>query len=220
MATSRAQRISIWVITIVLAVGTIGAFLVMILATNNSQSDQAKLNDLMSAYQKEVDAYQKEVDAQTAALSEQYFAEFTKYQSRVGVFDKSKVTALATEDLQIGDGAELAADSSFTAYYIGWNPDGTVFDSSIDGDSLKAPIAVTPGGVIEGWSQGVVGMKIGGVRELTIPSDLAYGEVGRGDQIPPNTPLKFVIMVIPTPESIPQPNPSDELIKLYSENQT
>ena len=59
-------------------------------------------------------------------------------------------------------------------------------------------------------------MKVGGVRELTIPSDLAYGETGSGDSIPANTPLKFVIMTIPTPTAIEQPMPSEELTTLYS----
>jgi hypothetical protein len=48
-------------------------------------------------------------------------------------------------------------------------------------------------------------MKIGGVREITLPSDKAYGEQGSGDSIPPNTPLKFIVMAIPLPEQIPQP---------------
>jgi FKBP-type peptidyl-prolyl cis-trans isomerase len=50
--------------------------------------------------------------------------------------------------------------------------------------------------MIEGWNQGVLGMKIGGVRELTIPAELAYGETGSG-KIPANSPIKFVLMTIP-----------------------
>lgn len=73
--------------------------------------------------------------------------------------------------------------------------------------------------MIKGWSQGVIGMKIGGVRELTIPYDLAYGETGSGDKIPANTPLKFVIMLIEQPETIVQPEPSDELVKYYQQTQ-
>jgi hypothetical protein len=50
------------------------------------------------------------------------------------------------------------------------------------------------------------GMKIGGVRELTIPSDKAYGETGSGDNIPPNTPIRFIVMAIPLPATIEQPS--------------
>ena len=51
-----------------------------------------------------------------------------------------------------------------------------------------------------GWYDGVEGMKIGGVREVTIPAGLAYGETGSGEDIPPNTPIKFLIMAIPPAE--------------------
>ena len=81
---------------------------------------------------------------------------------------------------------------------------------------MKAPFTASPGQVIKGWSNGVVGMKVGGVRELTIPSEQGYGATGSGASIPPNTPLKFVMMVIPTPEQVEVPQ---ELIDLYSRMQ-
>ncbi|MEO6109846.1 MAG: FKBP-type peptidyl-prolyl cis-trans isomerase [Candidatus Saccharimonadales bacterium] len=217
MATSRAQQIGIWVIAVVLTVGTIGTFVVMILSTNNSKLDAARKTDLTNQYQTEYAAYQKKVAAQSTELSTKYFADFSQYSSRPAVFDKTGVTELKTEDLKVGDGAELTASSTFTAYYIGWTPDGVVFDQSIDGDKLKVPFAASPGGVIPGWTEGAVGMKVGGVRELTIPSDKAYGATGSGDKIPANTPLKFIIMVIPTPETIVAPTPSKELLKLYGQ---
>jgi hypothetical protein len=61
-------------------------------------------------------------------------------------------------------------------------------------------------------------MKVGGVRELTIPSDKAYGEAGSGDKIPANTPLKFIVMVIPTPEAIKEPAVPQELLQYYQQN--
>jgi FKBP-type peptidyl-prolyl cis-trans isomerase len=219
VATPRSQRIGIWIIAIVMAVGTIGSFLVIILSTNNDKSDEARKTALTTEYQNAYKEYQDKIDAQTAELSSQYFDEFNQYATRPAAFDKASVTELKTEDLKLGDGADITAESTFSAYYIGWNPDGTVFDSSIDGSKLKAPFAVTPGGVIEGWTEGAVGMKVGGVREVTIPSEKAYGEGGSGDNIPPNTPLKFVIMIIPAPTAIPVPQPSDELLKLYEESQ-
>ncbi|MNR39997.1 FKBP-type peptidyl-prolyl cis-trans isomerase [compost metagenome] len=62
-------------------------------------------------------------------------------------------------------------------------------------------------------------MKVGGVRELTIPADKAYGATAKSEDIPANTPLKFIIMIIPTPETIAQPTPSEELMKLYAQQQ-
>lgn len=220
MATKRSQRIAIWVIAITMAVGTIGSFLIIILQNDNQKSDQSKLNELTAAYQKDVDEYQNKVAAQASELSAQYFTEFNQYSSRPAAWDATNATELKKEDLRVGDGAEIVADSSFTAYYIGWTPDGKVFDSSIDDQTLKAPLSVTPGSVIKGWTDGVIGMKVGGVRELTIPSDLAYGESGSGETIAPNTPLKFIMMIIPTPPAIPQPQPSADLIKLYTQLQT
>jgi FKBP-type peptidyl-prolyl cis-trans isomerase len=215
VATPRGQRIGIWIIAIVMTVGTIGSFLVIILATQNQKNDDARKAELTAAYQKEYEAYQTKVDAQAAELSKQYFEAFHQYSSRVGAFDKDGVSELQKEDLKVGDGADVIIEDGVTVYYIGWNPEGKIFDGSIDGDKLKAPLLVTPGGVIDGWSEGIPGMKVGGVRELTIPAEKAYGANGSGTDIAPNTPIKFVVMVIPTPEKIAQPVPSAELLKLY-----
>jgi FKBP-type peptidyl-prolyl cis-trans isomerase len=216
MATQKAQRIGIWVIAIVLTVGTLASFVAIVLQPKNAATDQTKLASLTAEYQANQDEYTKKVNEQAAELSKLYFSELGSYSSRVSAFDKAAVTELKKEDLKIGDGAELTAESSFSAYYIGWNPDGVIFDQSIDSASLKAPIAVQPGGVIKGWTDGVIGMKVGGVRELTIPSDQAYGASGSGDKIAPNTPLKFIIKVIPAPETIAQPEVPAELLKYYT----
>ena len=218
MATKTSQRVGIWIIAIAMLLGTIGSFLILILSPQNQAADQARFEELSAVYQEEYDAYQEKLDAQTAELSEQYFDELKQYESRVGTFNADDVTKLATKDLKEGDGEALTSESEFTAYYIGWNPDGKMFDSSFNDDKtgLKAPLAVAPGSVIEGWTEGADGMKVGGVRELTIPSDLAYGEAGSGDDIPANTPLKFVIMIIPTPDTIEQPEVSEELLNYYS----
>jgi len=206
MATTKTQRIGIWIIAIFMAVGTIGSFAIIVLANENSQKEQAHIKELQ-------DKYQADQAAQAIALSDKYFATVSQYASRAAAFDAASVAELATEDLVVGDGADITADSTFSAYYIGWGPDGTVFDSSLDGEKLKAPFSVSPGGVIEGWTKGATGMKVGGVRELTIPSDLAYGESGSGDTIAPNTPLKFVVMIIPTPKSVDVPS---EILDYYA----
>lgn len=216
MATTHAQRIGIWIIAGALTLGTIGSFLIIILANDNQATEQARIDQLTSAYQKEYEEYTTKVQAQATALSKKYYDDFKIYNSRADSFDKD-VAKLQTKDLKIGTGDEIKADTSFTAYYIGWNPSGKVFDSSIEGKALKAPITAASGVVIEGWTEGAVGMRVGGVRELTIPADLAYGEAGSGEDIPANTPLKFIIMVIPTPEEIAQPQPSEELIRYYSQ---
>lgn len=208
MATTKVQRIGIWIIAIFMAVGTIGSFAIIVLGNQNSQSDKDRFNTLYAQYQ-------ADVNNQAKQLSDKYYPTFSPYLSRVAPFDASSVTTLGKEDLVVGTGDAVTSASSFTAYYIGWNPSGKIFDSSFNDDkkSLKTPFTAQPGGVIKGWSDGVDGMKVGGIRELTIPAAEAYGSAGSGADIPPNTPLKFVLMIIPTPDQVPVP---DELNKLYT----
>ncbi len=211
MATPRSQRIGIWIIAIVMVIGTLGSFAVLILAPSNEANDQANVQAVAEKYQAEYEVYQEKVDAQAAQLSKEYYDQFKKYADRPAPFDAKGTTEVKTNDLKIGSGAEIKESTPYSAYYIGWNPKGKVFDQSINGQSLKAPIE--GGNLIPGWNEGVIGMKVGGVREITIPSDKAYGETGSGEDIPPNTPLKFIVMIIEKPESIPQPEVPEELLQ-------
>lgn len=207
MGKARTQRIIIWIIAVVMIVGTIGSFVLMMLSQKNSQDETAQMNKLYSQYE-------DQVNAQTKSLSDKYYATFSQYQSQVAAFDASSVTQLQSQDLAPGTGDTLTPSSSFRAYYIGWTPDGKVFDSSIDSstNSLKAPLDASPGSVIPGWTDGINGMKVGGVRLLSIPANDAYGSTGSGCSsstdtstctIAPNTPLKFIIMTIPEADITP-----------------
>ena len=197
MSTTRSQRIGIWIIAVVLAIGTIGSFFVVILANDNQAKDQASAQKLYAEYQ-------AKQQAQTDELSKKYYPVISEFANRVASYNADEVTSLSTVDLKEGDGEAIGDNTTYSAYYIGWNPEGKIFDQSIDGTKLKAPL---PGsGLIKGWTEGVKGMKLGGVRELTIPADLAYGDQGSGDLIPPHTPIKFIVLAIPTPETIPLPD--------------
>lgn len=222
MATSTAQRTGIWIIAIVLTVGTLAGFVGMILAPQNDAADSAKLQEAYAKYQKDAadaqakkDAQQAELDEQAAALSGQYYEQFNGYSSRVGAFDKDKAQEkLVVEDVQEGSGTVIGDDTSYAVYYIGWLPDGTIFDGSIENGALKAPFIARPNGTIAGWSEGAKGMKIGGVRQLTIPSAQGYGETGQGS-IPADTPLRFVLMPIKTVETIKEADIPQELLQSY-----
>ena len=194
--TPRAQRIGILVIAIVMVVGTLGSFAMLILANDNAATEQELLS---KEYQAMLEKEQKEA----AELADTYYATFKQYEGSPAEFDAETVGDKVTfVDLKEGDGEALTKDSTqYRAYYIGWNPKGKIFDGSIDGETLKLPLDMSQMRLIDGWYDGVDGMKIGGVREITIPSDLAYGETGQGDDIPPNTPIKFIIMAIPASES-------------------
>lgn len=218
MAAPKSQRIAILTIMVVMIVGTLGSFAVMILDTKNTQSDNQLQQDAYEQYRIDSEKYQKQVDDQAAELSEKYYAVFEKYTDRPAEFAINSVTKLVKKDLKVGTGEKITDGSSFAAYYIGWNPEGKIFDQSVNGDSLKSPFDIdglATASLIDGWKQGLVGMKIGGVRELSIPSDLAYGEGGSGDDIPPNTPIKFVVMAISKPEKIPEPEIPQILLQQY-----
>lgn len=107
-------------------------------------------------------------------------------------------TELVIEDLIEGDGAEVTAGTTVQAHYVGvaWST-GEEFDSSWGrGSTLDFPVGV--GMVIQGWDQGLLGMKVGGRRRLEIPSALAYGEMGAPGAIAPNEALIFVVDLMGT----------------------
>ncbi len=105
-----------------------------------------------------------------------------------------EVTELVTEDLVEGTGEAAQAGDSLSVYYTLYLLDGTQLQSNVGGTTFKFTLGA--GDVIKGWDQGLVGMKAGGTRKLTIPSDLAYGAAGNGTTIPPNTPLVFEVQLV------------------------
>jgi FKBP-type peptidyl-prolyl cis-trans isomerase len=97
------------------------------------------------------------------------------------------------EDLVIGTGAEAKVGSTLTVNYTGTLENGTVFDASYGKQPFSFPLGA--GQVIPGWDKGLAGMKVGGQRRLTIPSELGYGEQGQG-AIPPNATLIFEVELL------------------------
>lgn len=105
-------------------------------------------------------------------------------------------TDLVIEDLIEGDGPAVEAGQTVTTHYVGWAfSTGEEFDASWNrGDPLSFRAGI--GQVIRGWDQGLLGMKVGGRRKLTIPSHLAYGERGAGGVIKPGESLIFVVDLV------------------------
>lgn len=113
--------------------------------------------------------------------------------SDLPVVNKQEINGLVIEDLKLGTGYEIKPGDSVVAFYHGTlKADGKVFDSAFD---RGEPVAFPLSGVIEGWQKGVPGMKIGGIRRLTIPYTQAYGEEGRPPTIPAKADLVFVIQL-------------------------
>ena len=101
-------------------------------------------------------------------------------------------TDLVIRDVTVGTGTEAATGAQVSVNYVGMLPDGTVFDAS---ERHGGPFTFTLGTdpVIAGWEQGLMGMKVGGKRQLIIPPALAYGERGAPGVIPPNATLLFEV---------------------------
>ena len=207
------QRYSIWVILILTVVSTVALYVSSFLQTESNSEAQKKQSQVLKKYQD----YRKKVEEQAKELSAKYYDSFKEYEKAPVAFNAASVKELTKKDLKEGNGEEFTdSTTKFQAYYIGWKPDGTVFDGSFENGRLKSPVVFRKEGkkwgLIEGWSEGLKGMKVGGIRELSIPADKAYGAQGSVNQedssktIGPNTPLKFIVMLIPEFQEIPQPS--------------
>ena len=122
------------------------------------------------------------------------FARRVKNKLSTSSAESGGVTSLQVEELEVGEGAEAVLGSKVGVHYTGWLVDGTEFDSS----RHRGPplfFSLGAGQVIRGWEQGVLGMKVGGKRKLTIPPRLAYGKRGAGE-IPPNATLIFEVELV------------------------
>lgn len=102
---------------------------------------------------------------------------------------------LKIEDVKVGDGAVAEAGKTVEVHYTGTLQDGTKFDSSLDRGTAFT-FKLGNGDVIKGWDQGIAGMKVGGKRKLTIPSQLAYGDNGYPPVIPPKATLLFEVELL------------------------
>lgn len=200
LKTSPAQRIVIIVIAVLMLGSIIASYAAIVIGGSNKSDetsstqpevDEAKVAQYEGAYNEKAKEF--------AEISKSDFDAFVKYKSEVKAYNESSANGggLVTRDLKNGSGATVTEDN-YLAYYIGWCADETIFDSSFD--NIDNPTgfsrALDPSmGLIEGWGVGVEGMKIGGVREITIPQELAYGdstEICGGT----NKPLKFIVMAV------------------------
>lgn len=104
-------------------------------------------------------------------------------------------SGLQIEELEEGNGAEVRGGATVILHYTGWLTDGTKFDSSLDrGEPFKFTMGVHP--VIPGWDEGIAMMRAGGKWKLSIPPELAYGERGIANIIPPGATLVFEVEVL------------------------
>jgi FKBP-type peptidyl-prolyl cis-trans isomerase len=180
MATPKSQRIGIWIIAVVMLVGTIGSFAVMILANSNQAKDAATQQQ-----------QQDQANAQVIANAKNN-KPLDGYS--VTPFDKASITDLKVDTLVQGTGTPATATSTLTVEYFGWTSNGTIFDSSNKSGTTK-PTSLSLSGVIPGWTTGLTGVKAGSTVKLTLPAAQAYGATGSPPLIGANEPLMFIVTV-------------------------
>jgi len=126
----------------------------------------------------------------------------TDFSTKYAATQSAQVASLIKVDTVMGNGAVATAGKRVTVHYTGWLYDpkaekshGKKFDSSVD-HGQPFTFNLGAGQVIQGWDQGVVGMKVGGKRTLTIPYSMGYGTSGAGDDIPPYAALVFDVELL------------------------
>lgn len=198
LKTSTKQRVFIIFIAVLMVGSIIASYAAIVISgsqnssSTESQVDEEKIAKLTEEFQ----AKQKELEE----ASKDDFDKFISYKADVVTAyneNTANENGLQTRDLEKGSGDEVTSNN-YLAYYMGWCADETIFDSSFDNTESPTVFSavIDPSmGLIEGWNQGVEGMKLGGIRELTIPSELAYKDEDKACGA--NKPLKFMIMAIP-----------------------
>ena len=104
-------------------------------------------------------------------------------------------SGLYIRDLVVGTGTTAIAGARLNVHYVGSLPGGFVFDDNVAGQDAPFQFVLGAGSVIRGWEEGLVGMQVGGRRQLVIPARLGYGATGSGN-IPPNSILVFTVDLV------------------------
>lgn len=196
LRTSPKQRVFIILIAIFMVGSIVASYAAIVISgaqggsSATGEIDETKVSEYAEAYE--------QVKTEFAEATKSDFNEFIKFKSEVAAYNETSANenGVQTKDLKIGTGKELTSDDSeYLAYYVGWCADESIFDSSYDyntNPTAFAKILDASLGMIEGWTLGVEGMKLEGIREITVPGELAYGdqmEICGGT----NKPLKFIV---------------------------
>lgn len=200
LKTSGFQRFFIIIIALLMLISMIAGYIAIVIT--NSKKDYSKSSDdeLSTEIAKYEEEYEK-VAAEMEEASKPYFDKLLSYKKEVKGYNETAANegGIKVKDYEEGTGRTLSnSDLNYLAYYIGWCPDETIFDSSFDNSDNPTKLTgfLDLSGIqpIEGWFLGMEGAKLGGVREITIPADLAY----KDQEICGGTykPLKFIVMPI------------------------
>jgi FKBP-type peptidyl-prolyl cis-trans isomerase len=155
-----------------------------VLAAWMSNKDAQQKRKEQEEFQKQIEEYQKKTQQEAEKPKE--YDESLKF---------GEITNLEVIDEKTGDGAAIKEGDQFKAKYkLALSSTGEVIEEGeLDLDNYGNPYKLQKPNLIDGWVEGMVGMKAGGVRSLKVPSDKGYGEAGQGQKIGPNTDLSFRI---------------------------
>ena len=217
LKTSPKQRFFIILIAIIMLGSIVASYIAIVINGGKSTSSDSE-SQISNAKIAEYESVYNERQAEFSEKTKDSFDKFIKYKTEIKAYNETSANddGVQTVDLEVGSGKELGeGDYNYLAYYVGWCADESVFDSSFDNN--KNPTAFVTVldaslGMIEGWNLGVEGMRLGGIREITIPGNLAYGE-SREICGGTNKPLRFIVMAVENED--PLKSLADELNEAY-----
>ncbi|MBR3052117.1 FKBP-type peptidyl-prolyl cis-trans isomerase [Candidatus Saccharibacteria bacterium] len=205
LKTSTKQRVVIIIIAVIMLASIIAGYAAIVI--NGSNSSSASDSGISAEKKAEYETAYEEQKEKFKEATKSDYEKFIAYKSEIKAYNEESANegGVKVKELEAGTGAEVAEDgSNYLAYYVGWCADASIFDASFDDkdDPTGFAKALNPSlGMIEGWTEGVKGMKIGGVRRITIPGELAYGESMEicGGK---NKPLRFLVMAVANEEPL------------------
>lgn len=189
MATAKSQRIFIWIIAIVMAVGTLGAYFVAILANQNGEV----VSNEEAALQKQYEEYLKQQEA--CPGGEVADKKVDPAPTPPAIAAVESIPELKTEDVIVGEGEEVKAGDCVELFFHGVLAKSAKAFQGGDNYAAGVPYRSQTTGFVPGFATGLVGMKVGGERIIYIPSAQAYGSQANGE-IPADSDLIFVVKVV------------------------
>ena len=195
MAINNGQRVAAFMLAALFLASTVGATAYVVWEINRDPVLVTETAEEKAAAEALAQARQQESEGQETACGQGEPATASPKSIPSTTKVTTPIAELKTVDIKVGDGEEVLAGDCVTALYYGTlATDGTKFDGNYE--TGKA-IEFSLNGVIAGWTEGIPGMKVGGVRRLEIPAAKGYGAQSQGS-IPANSDLVFEVEIIAT----------------------
>ena len=190
-STSNAQRTGIWIIAIVMAVGTLGSFFIFMLPSSNTPVKTAEQRE----YERQLAEFQRQQELCPAGPVEDKKVE--PAPSAPAIEPAGEINELRTEDITVGEGDEVAAGDCVELFYKGVLAADAKEFAGGNNYAEGVPYRSLTTGFVPGFGEGLVGMKVGGERLIFIPSDAGYGaNPPQGGEIPVDADLVFAVRVV------------------------